>query len=234
MEFSSKGVNARGKSDGNVDDTPSPPGWCQAPDVVGFRTADPHAKRRRDEATAKKLANRTAPGLFTRRGGSIRRTRRKCRAVATPARPPRSPVFAGGWRDASDQEELLLRPPGRHLRARLAHEHIDLAPHAEPAGEVHPGLHREPHPGHERTLVGRLEVVDVRARAMQLPINGVPGAVHEILGVSCRADHGARRIVDLRTGGDPSRFPRSEEHTSELQSLAYLVCRLLLEKKKKK
>src|SRR5205823_13192147 len=29
-------------------------------------------------------------------------------------------------------------------------------------------------------------------------------------------------------------FERSEEHTSELQSLAYLVCRLLLEKKKKK
>src|SRR2546425_9696146 len=27
-------------------------------------------------------------------------------------------------------------------------------------------------------------------------------------------------------------IPRSEEHTSELQSLAYLVCRLLLEKKK--
>src|SRR2546425_3249778 len=27
-------------------------------------------------------------------------------------------------------------------------------------------------------------------------------------------------------------FGRSEEHTSELQSLAYLVCRLLLEKKK--
>src|SRR5205823_15101052 len=30
------------------------------------------------------------------------------------------------------------------------------------------------------------------------------------------------------------RSTRSEEHTSELQSLAYLVCRLLLEKKKKK
>src|SRR3712207_6993737 len=29
-------------------------------------------------------------------------------------------------------------------------------------------------------------------------------------------------------------FPRSEEHTSELQSRQYLVCRLLLEKKKKK
>src|SRR3712207_8866900 len=30
------------------------------------------------------------------------------------------------------------------------------------------------------------------------------------------------------------RLPRSEEHTSELQSRQYLVCRLLLEKKKKK
>src|SRR3712207_7584633 len=29
-------------------------------------------------------------------------------------------------------------------------------------------------------------------------------------------------------------FPRSEEHTSELQSRQYLVCRLLLEKKKNK
>src|SRR2546425_1540995 len=32
----------------------------------------------------------------------------------------------------------------------------------------------------------------------------------------------------------PSDEIRSEEHTSELQSLAYLVCRLLLEKKKKR
>src|SRR2546425_4975466 len=42
--------------------------------------------------------------------------------------------------------------------------------------------------------------------------------------------------VMVMTGGAMAqgfRF-RSEEHTSELQSLAYLVCRLLLEKKKKK
>src|SRR5438067_12306950 len=32
----------------------------------------------------------------------------------------------------------------------------------------------------------------------------------------------------------PQPFPRSEEHTSELQSRFDLVCRLLLEKKKKK
>src|SRR2546425_10194312 len=36
---------------------------------------------------------------------------------------------------------------------------------------------------------------------------------------------GEVRVID--------RQERSEEHTSELQSLAYLVCRLLLEKKKK-
>src|SRR2546425_8929500 len=43
------------------------------------------------------------------------------------------------------------------------------------------------------------------------------------------AAHPARR-ADRRSRTPP----RSEEHTSELQSLAYLVCRLLLEKKKKK
>src|SRR5690554_7343295 len=32
----------------------------------------------------------------------------------------------------------------------------------------------------------------------------------------------------------PEFLPRSEEHTSELQSRPHLVCRLLLEKKKKK
>src|SRR5690606_39873505 len=36
-----------------------------------------------------------------------------------------------------------------------------------------------------------------------------------------------------RSGRAPARRPRSEEHTSELQSRENLVCRLLLEKKKK-
>src|SRR2546425_8496825 len=39
-------------------------------------------------------------------------------------------------------------------------------------------------------------------------------------------------IVGKALGVRAIRFSRSEEHTSELQSLAYLVCRLLLEKKK--
>src|ERR1035438_10711446 len=40
-----------------------------------------------------------------------------------------------------------------------------------------------------------------------------------------------RRVFE-REGGE-QRVARSEEHTSELQSLRHLVCRLLLEKKKK-
>src|SRR2546423_12029980 len=39
---------------------------------------------------------------------------------------------------------------------------------------------------------------------------------------------------ELAAAGLPIGQLRSEEHTSELQSLAYLVCRLLLEKKKKR
>src|SRR3712207_8770705 len=54
--------------------------------------------------------------------------------------------------------------------------------------------------------------------------------------------HGRAVVGDQRAGADgprpydharrAERHPRSEEHTSELQSRQYLVCRLLLEKKK--
>src|SRR2546423_3331060 len=46
--------------------------------------------------------------------------------------------------------------------------------------------------------------------------------------------HGARseNEVFAEIQSALEQVPRSEEHTSELQSLAYLVCRLLLEKKK--
>src|SRR2546423_6318032 len=52
------------------------------------------------------------------------------------------------------------------------------------------------------------------------------------------AEIAVRLGIIRREFDDPTVLPkgvlRSEEHTSELQSLAYLVCRLLLEKKKKK
>src|SRR2546425_4101544 len=57
---------------------------------------------------------------------------------------------------------------------------------------------------------------------------------HERLGLLERHDPRLSRRLEPRVVGRPLTRERSEEHTSELQSLAYLVCRLLLEKKKKK
>src|SRR5438093_9825017 len=67
-------------------------------------------------------------------------------------------------------------------------------------------------------------------------------SLHDALPISPMVN-GASRIVSTaavilnplrRNAPARSRRPRSEEHTSELQSLTNLVCRLLLEKKKKK
>src|SRR5205823_6572694 len=59
----------------------------------------------------------------------------------------------------------------------------------------------------------------------------VEEAVVERSGGQTRED--ARRHTELGELVRLVRRDRSEEHTSELQSLAYLVCRLLLEKKKR-
>src|SRR3712207_7392305 len=48
-----------------------------------------------------------------------------------------------------------------------------------------------------------------------------------------RDDEPVEHLGHLRPCGVGRREGRSEEHTSELQSRQYLVCRLLLEKKKK-
>src|SRR5262245_62500731 len=70
-------------------------------------------------------------------------------------------------------------------------------------------------------------------------------SLHDALPIFDEADVVARaETIARRVWGElvarypdvpfPIRLPRSEEHTSELQSLRHLVCRLLLEKKKKK
>src|SRR5687767_15385568 len=50
--------------------------------------------------------------------------------------------------------------------------------------------------------------------------------------VNDKMQRGYRDVCDAPVGRRVDPEFRSEEHTSELQSLAYLVCRLLLEKKK--
>src|SRR5437764_8579372 len=75
---------------------------------------------------------------------------------------------------------------------------------------------------------------DDRRRPQHQVAGRLRGARREVLRQD-RAGHNARGAG--RRELDPSALalpPRSEEHTSELQSPMYLVCRLLLEKKNKK
>src|SRR2546422_2381593 len=60
-------------------------------------------------------------------------------------------------------------------------------------------------------------------------------SLHDALPISestpSRASFARQTATELRRSGTAT-VPRSEEHTSELQSRLHLVCRLLLEKKK--
>src|SRR2546422_8541018 len=58
---------------------------------------------------------------------------------------------------------------------------------------------------------------------------GLRGGIH---GLSGHSTEELKLIVSLSRGSGHLPQPRSEEHTSELQSRLHLVCRLLLEKKK--
>src|SRR5687767_15659616 len=61
--------------------------------------------------------------------------------------------------------------------------------------------------------------------------NALAGGLTVVRGMHDTADRRADRMVRPQSKRRGAQCPRSEEHTSELQSLAYLVCRLLLEKK---
>src|SRR2546422_1834155 len=67
---------------------------------------------------------------------------------------------------------------------------------------------------------------DLNPRPLAPQASALPGCATPRTIQTCRARFDLRRIAE--------NFQRSEEHTSELQSRLHLVCRLLLEKKKKK
>src|SRR3712207_8296002 len=75
------------------------------------------------------------------------------------------------------------------------------------------------------------------AEAGEMVFTPPPGMLKEIAsapGVSLASWMAARKVHCLPDNSVLASHTRSEEHTSELQSRQYLVCRLLLEKKKKK
>src|SRR5687767_15767767 len=75
--------------------------------------------------------------------------------------------------------------------------------------------------------------VRVLRETVAIKLNLELSVADEIVGIACQVKPEQATIVPERRE-EVTTEGRSEEHTSELQSLAYLVCRLLLEKKKKK
>src|SRR3989454_9352013 len=70
------------------------------------------------------------------------------------------------------------------------------------------------------------QIARLMALARQLSIDGRPAWAHPWI---------RQRLVQLAIASEALKYTRrSEEHTSELQSPCNIVCRLLLEKKKKK
>src|SRR3712207_8548028 len=84
-----------------------------------------------------------------------------------------------------------------------------------------------------RSLGVRWIAVHRRSRIEEHPGQGAR-AGHVAPDAVCRVEPHHRHVAE-RTGALRVVAPvRSEEHTSELQSRQYLVCRLLLEQKKKR
>src|SRR3712207_7010017 len=81
-----------------------------------------------------------------------------------------------------------------------------------------------------------LATTEMPSKATGISMNSTPFSSHT--GTSSATSIGLEAseitVSPLQKASKPSLVPeRSEEHTSELQSRQYLVCRLLLEKKKK-
>src|SRR5690554_7775636 len=95
------------------------------------------------------------------------------------------------------------------------------------------------------------QIVGIRGGVVDVKFPRTSPRIHDLiyagslaLEVTSLLDNGAVRCMALapvrglglgmpvKATGAPIQVPRSEEHTSELQSRPHLVCRLLLEKKK--
>src|ERR1043166_3362013 len=96
------------------------------------------------------------------------------------------------------QKQLLLGSPRRQFGPGFPEKYVDLAPHPEPAGKIDPGLHRKADSRDQRSGIGRFEVVEVGPRPVQIPVDGMAGAVDEIRPVPRLAYHAAGDIVQLR------------------------------------
>src|SRR3989475_6408217 len=88
--------------------------------------------------------------------------------------------------------------------------------------------------GNQNRIVGRVRAPPQRPVAQEHRDVRDPGLAQRLPGGEGERLHPLDREDGARERPEQGRLIRSEEHTSELQSQSNLVCRLLLEKKKKK
>src|SRR2546425_6500452 len=124
------------------------------------------------------------------------------------------------------QFEVAALQPGQLFREQR-HALTPRARHARDVGAPKPAR------GAEGVVEAMQIVVDVAKRIRLIGVARRAGRLHRDIGIFRERDHVRQIRPPLTRARVPPRAAevRSEEHTSELQSLAYLVCRLLLEKK---
>src|SRR3989441_3695614 len=197
-----------------------------------------------------RLAGRPGPRRRRSPVRDVRRPHAGRRSLArAPPSVPAGPPASGGSANAGTSRPPETTPPAAAAAARPLRPRRGARGHQEEARRSHPDGARGDQ-GPPRRGVGGAETRRAR-QAPAGPGRPDPGAADLRLRGSRseappRRAHAVAPRPDARAApqghaagppGDDARGSaaparRSEEHTSELQSLAYLVCRLLLEKKK--
>src|SRR5205823_12612148 len=201
--------------------------------------------------SSKSSAPPTRPTFSSTIGRSRTRASCGCRSCGSSFRGERRGVPSRKGHAAPRGRAEAARGGIQHVFRRTAAEAA--VGNAEPCRSAGEALRPRVHPEHRRSLP--VQHAAVALRDVRRPLGSRPARARgRTAGTLRAAGEEADREAARRRGPHPARrgvprsdargrqagralsvaVGRSEEHTSELQSLAYLVCRLLLEKKNNK
>src|ERR1039458_7830351 len=146
--------------------------------------------------------------------------------ATTPSAVLTAILGARKWRMRSEEHTSELQAL-RHLVCRLLLVNTGMA--ALQAGDSQaPALAGEDRPARDLAPGNAVDVFFLNDTA---PTEIYTLSLHDALPIFCRQHHDRSPVAPHRHRAPTAARYRSEEHTSELQSLRHLVCRLLLEKK---
>src|SRR4029453_1480794 len=117
------------------------------------------------------------------------------RTSGTRLNPPLGP--------ASGKNQVPLGGVGGDPGSFRTPEHVHLAPNPDLARQGDPGFDREPDSLDQLPVIVGFVVVEMGTRAMQVAIDRMPGAVHEVVTPSPLLVHAPRVHVRLEPGNGP-------------------------------